>query len=120
MFLFTAAQLLTMGIDLREQSKVRRSKNDLERFARILEEFPYMPTVEQFWHVLAVQKRPEDPWGSTYILENPHPGVYLWRSAGPDLVVGSADDLKKVVTLKEVGPEVDPNAPSQPISKDAF
>lgn len=120
MFLFTGAQLVTMGIDLDRLSKVRRAKGDLERFARILEEFPYLPTVEQFWTVLGVEKRPLDPWGTQYILENPHPSAYLWRSAGMDLVPGSSDDIKKVVTLNEQGPEIDPNAAPQPHSKDAI
>jgi len=120
MLLFTAAQLASMGIDLDQQSKVRLAKRDLERFSRILEEFPYMPTVEQFWKVLGVEKRPRDPWGTQYILENPHPSIYLWRSAGRDLMPGNSDDLKKVVSLKEAIPEFDPNAPPQPLSKEAI
>ena len=102
-----------------EEQKILRVKSHLSRLAALsLQNFPErgLLKADGFWKAIGNEKPIQDVWGTAYDLESQEGGNRLfWRSAGPDKVLGTMDDIRAQIPYSD-GPKISEedlsNAPS--------
>lgn len=93
----TAAQIWAGAHGLIERKRRFEANDDLGRLIRVSLKFfgdGRPPSTEEFWKAVGMAKPLLDPWGTPYRLESSESIAFLWRSAGPDRLYGTADDLQ--------------------------